>query len=1222
MAQLYTDKLTGATTDKPTTQDKRTGTIIYNTPQTIGHQASATGTPADYYSALRGGSPQQMREAQYRVGEMTGRSIGGNNQPSAPPGASVEFGAIGPVPEGRQNPTPGVTYSGTPSQRMAAAEQNIRAENLVRQMNVDPDSLRAEAIREAYKRPGYTPGVENLDPLQLEKYRQDAEAAGDTRREGQYGNQIQQWAQNKVELGSSYHYLGKRSGVAVPANPYEYTADLSVEFLKGKPQKSGDMFSPVSGEESRYLPGGYYGLQSLYWDKALNRDNPGSYAAPVMGLDYTPAIQHIQSSIGRYGPYGGLFGGDRYTGSPSSDGLRKQPDFVFTPEARANVDAAIRVSEIERGYSPGLRSSGTYTPLVLQGGPIEYGDIQAYPEAAGLGRLVGSKTVAGTPVIVAEGAHATELNSFRKTCDKVNQSFQQQTGTPAGVLPAPFRSTTTPGVKAVEQSPSWFDMTGKAIAGMPILGDIYRAGASVKKNTPERANALQGFFTTAPVLSNVALGGATFAAKKDYDLAIETFSPVYEKQATGYKTNLSVYSENVDAFNLAVSQYDLNRTDAGYSNLKATEGSLESQKTALDVEYGELSKTGSRMDFAGEKYKNLAAQLVGPETNEQTKTYSIASPFLGAGKAYREGIVNPAERLVGKGIVQSAALGFLGVPGAIPETIGMAIIGGERTAKNIYNFPALAAAGGAMTAESAIEDPVRFGAGLLGTYGLFRAGGIITQKGIGLARSAGKEYVPIENIGYDTNVGYPIKPVSGTSRQLIESFYENKLIPEPTQMSAGKTPTTPGITPPYLHGKGGVPAAKLPTTQPGDPLLWTAHESNALAKGVKVGEAYKMTGTGTSELDSISAAPVAEGYFAKTGGMIPENIGFSSPFKSPTIYATVVQGLETIPGKVKAALPRNAQGKITDYSVVNQYMQKRLTAAPGGQAFVPMLKGEFEANIATNSIFEVTGRKYYTKLGGIGKSHFGGTRVPIVEQDLIGFSPAETPLPQIKSTRPGSSYRSGAEIGGYSAIGASAVSMVYGGYSKKPLSPTSSRSPTALDSGASSRRTPVSSTPFSGSSAGSKPSSSIGGSKGSYSRGSSPVESYIPSQYKSVVSPSKTTSTTSPRSNLYTPPKTSPITSKTTPPYTPPYTPPRTPPATPPGSPWTPIISPFDGGGSGSSFFKPRKAAFMETFNMGLDIGGAGGKRIMSPAKSFSPTRRAPPRRKAPVVRKLKTKRK
>jgi len=191
MVQLYTDRLTGETTNKPTTQDARTGTLIYNTPQSIGHQAAITGVRADYLAASRSGSPQQLREGSIRYGEMTGR-FGASSQ-NEPAGVRVEFGAIGPVPEGRKNPAPSVTYSGTQSQRMAAAEQNIGAENLVRKMNVDPDSFKAETIREAYKRPGYTPGADYVDPIALEKSRQLYEREGRTRQEGQTQNLIQQW---------------------------------------------------------------------------------------------------------------------------------------------------------------------------------------------------------------------------------------------------------------------------------------------------------------------------------------------------------------------------------------------------------------------------------------------------------------------------------------------------------------------------------------------------------------------------------------------------------------------------------------------------------------------------------------------------------------------------------------------------------------------------------------------------------------------------------------------------------------------------------------------------------------------------------------------------------------------------------------------------------------------------------------------------------------------
>lgn len=91
-------------------------------------------------------------------------------------------------------------------------------------------------------------------------------AASTTTREQQfYSGELSKWAENMVELGSAYHVVGKAATTPIPANRYEYQADLAVEFLKGAPTKSSEFFSPVSGEMATYLPSGK-GVQQISWD--------------------------------------------------------------------------------------------------------------------------------------------------------------------------------------------------------------------------------------------------------------------------------------------------------------------------------------------------------------------------------------------------------------------------------------------------------------------------------------------------------------------------------------------------------------------------------------------------------------------------------------------------------------------------------------------------------------------------------------------------------------------------------------------------------------------------------------------------------------------------------------------------------------------------------------------------------------------------------------------
>jgi hypothetical protein len=137
------------------------------------------------------------------------------------------------------------------------------------------------------------------------------------------------WKENIVERGSAYHNLGQDLGTQIPANPYEYQADLAVEAMKGSPEKRSEWFSPVSGEMSGYqkpmkyqgwerdakndqvqqryaggvLPGGQ-GSQEVGWDIAKSgRVNPA---------DFTNTVAYLNAAEGKYGPYGQLYGGDKW----------------------------------------------------------------------------------------------------------------------------------------------------------------------------------------------------------------------------------------------------------------------------------------------------------------------------------------------------------------------------------------------------------------------------------------------------------------------------------------------------------------------------------------------------------------------------------------------------------------------------------------------------------------------------------------------------------------------------------------------------------------------------------------------------------------------------------------------------------------------------------------------------------------------------------------------
>lgn len=486
----------------------------------------------------------------------------------------------------------------------------------------------------------------------------------------------------------------------------------------------------------------------------------------------------------------------------------------------------------------------------------------------------------------------------------------------------------------------------------------------------------------APIVSNVLKGVQTVEAKTRYDDLVKR---TYEDTAP----IVDQYNKDVSKFNLDVIEYNKNPTNETQFNL------LTTQKTNLDREKALIDNTidtqMGRISKAENQYRNLAGSMVNNVNPNNLITYNTSKSLISLSEGYSNTIVTPISGLLKPmGVVGDFATGVVEVPGLITSMGGQALLGGEVLLQNANNIPGLTVAGLAIQGqglyEQATTNPGRLAGNVAGMFVLGETLRFGATRTSGIVRTRGTKYVSIEDIGYDTKQGFPIGNPS--KMDLVRSFEKGTLEPAPSRMSAThvelslEKPFVRNVPNevPYIPGKGGRPFARLPTQEPGQTVLWTAHERSTLGKGVKVGEAFKMTGTGSSELNAISAAPVAEGYFTKTGGQIPRTIGFDSPFKSPTIYSTTVEGLEGVPEVLRAT---------KDYGGIDTYMQARSGETGGTAAYIPRIKAEYEANIPTNSVFEVTGRQYYTKVGGIGKSHFLGTRVPIVEQRLIGFEPAK-----------------------------------------------------------------------------------------------------------------------------------------------------------------------------------------------------------------------------------------
>ena len=745
------------------------------------------------------------------------------------------------------------------------------------------------------------------------------------------------------------------------------------------------------------------------------------------------------------------------------------------------------------------------------------------------------------------------------------------------------------------------------------------------------------------------------------------------------------YNAELSRYDADMKAYNLNMTDAGYNNLKSQQGVLDSRKKTIDQMIG-------RVDAAKSDYEKAAGNLTGNLDQKGFLTYG-AGMFVGdLGKGYEDIIEAPMQRFNAAGNpVGQFAFGLVDVPRQLATMGQSALIGGENIIRSLPNAPGLATAGLAMQGkgmyEQAIGNPAGLAGSLVGMYAL----GALVSKGTNIARGEIRtrgmdNYVPIKSIGYDAKYGYPIKPPGASAADLTRSFEEGVLYPKATQMSATRatglqfpklndislkewaTTNKPlfkegifgseRVAPPYLHGKDGIPAARM-AGQEGK-VLYTAHESPSLInKGIikglrKVGEEYTMEGSGSSELASISAAPVLESYFNKVGGQISRFIGVDTIFKAPTSYATDVSVLEAVPKGT--ATPAEIAAK--NYAAIDRYMQARSAKTPGvGKAYLPMIKGEYEANIPTGSKFEITGMNKYTKIGGFGENHFLGTKVPIVEQKLVGFEPPKTTgIPTEKQMY--SSYKPGPLV---NLKLATVTSALYRSNQPVLLSPSKSRagaSPKYTGPGSrssvfdqssdqpqSSQRPRGYLSGFEYPSLSSRPSKSSSALTSALSLGSiislpsnptSPKESpvYSPPKYTPPYSPPATPKYSPPKSPGYSNPY-----SPKTPGYTPPYSP--RPPTTPPITPFLPLSYPTP---SGSGFSPMQQRSFgrfterlsfvypLSSVRSGsmrersfADVLGkipSGKPRAARPAARKAPARSKAPARKAAAPKKSAPKRK
>jgi len=242
------------------------------------------------------------------------------------------------------------------------------------------------------------------------------------------------------------------------------------------------------------------------------------------------------------------------------------------------------------------------------------------------------------------------------------------------------------------------------------------------------------------------------------------------------------------------------------------------------------------------------------------------------------------------------------------------------------------------------------------------------SKGIvGRIRTAGKEFVPIEDIGVPPEAGYPTS-AKITEASLTKSFKEGSLFPAPEKMKGGGTFLDTEVPPIPEH-------AFLPGEATDMPKMWTAWAKTPGKTGTET-----PIGKGSSEIPGMYGSPIVDSYFTKvkTGGQMAES-GLGLDFKlfdRPSILRTTLKDLQAVPAKFRG---NNEYGGLNEWIGANK---------EGGTAYMPLKKIEYEAVLPAGNIVKIADSGYYTKLGGIKVgskgNRIGSTRVPIYDLEATG----------------------------------------------------------------------------------------------------------------------------------------------------------------------------------------------------------------------------------------------
>lgn len=451
-----------------------------------------------------------------------------------------------------------------------------------------------------------------------------------------YSGELQKVLERPVEQASEYHYVGKVLGIPTPANPYELQSDIAVEILKGTPTKSSEVFSPVSGLASMYLPGGM-GVQQQAWETARTG------AAPK--VSFLSAINLFAAAEGQHGPYGSLYGGPSYAGTPSSEGIRKQDAFVLTPEIVEQSYAAIRAGGGVGGYSAPTVPFNTDVAF----GPTSKGgsEYTVVSPAAGA-RLVGGKTVAGVTTTISEPLPAPFISSPTGGENLATQVFIN--------LPKIATGAVASGIDFV--------------TGFATLGEFTPMKSAMSKTSPDVKEYIASRDETQSTLQKLqAEGIAKFGTDITGRIQLDTTNPDAMDFKNRYETAINKYSalestakaKGVLVYNYGVGDYVINP-----------------EKT---VEYGEFTKFGRGAgdvirQSLGFNKEQLQAYGVGIERKQGILGSDIALNVVTAGlygvtpEYQRKSEVTREQIIYGTGSIfstepQQFVTGYLGGAGVV-----------------------------------------------------------------------------------------------------------------------------------------------------------------------------------------------------------------------------------------------------------------------------------------------------------------------------------------------------------------------------------------------------------------------------------------------------------------------------------------------------------------------------------------------------------------------------